>query len=160
MAISAYLKQLREKIGNDLLLIPSAGGVIFDDAGSVLLHRSRDDGNWYVPGGAIDPGEQPADAVVRELREETGLIVAPIRIAAVTTSPQFSYPNGHRVQYVSTIFLCRAVGGTLGVGDDESLELRYFALDELPDLRHDHRRWIEAARSSQMQPFFFPPQLP
>jgi 8-oxo-dGTP diphosphatase len=160
MAISPYLKHLRDKIGNDLLLIPSAGGVIFDDTARVLLQRAKDDGNWYVPGGAIDPGEQPATAIVREMREETGLIVEPVRIVAVTTSPQFSYPNGHRVQYVGTIFLCRAVGGTLGVGDDESLELRYFSIDELPELRHDHRRWIEAARGEDRAPFFFPPTLP
>ena len=159
MPISAYLKSLRDKIGNDLLLIPSAGGVIFDDTGSVLLQRAKDDGNWYVPGGAIDPGEQPADAIVREIREETGLLVEPVRIVAVTTSPQFSYPNGHRVQYVGTIFLCRAIGGTVGVGDDESLELRYFAPGNLPPLRHDHEKWIAAAKSPDSTPFFFRPHL-
>src|SRR4051812_14736140 len=127
MAISPYIKQLREKIGNDLLLMPSVGAIIFNDRGEILLQRSSDDGKWYTPGGAIDPHEQPADAVVREVEEETGLIVKPVRIISVETSPIVTYPNGHQVQYVGTSFLCEVLGGTLQVNDDESLELKFFA---------------------------------
>lgn len=154
MGISSYIKQLRTKIGNDLLLLPSVGAIIFNDRGEVLLQRSSDDGKWYTVGGAIDPHEQPADAVVREVEEETGLIVKPVRIISVETSPAFSYPNGHQVQYVGTTFLCEVVGGKLQVNDDESLELRYFPKDQLPELRPDQRRRIEYALLNQPQAFF------
>src|SRR4051812_42054560 len=63
MPISDYIHNLRTKIGNDLLLLPSVGAVILNDERHVLLQRSTDDGKWYVPGGAIDPGEEPADAI-------------------------------------------------------------------------------------------------
>ena len=53
-----------------------------NERGDVLLHQSADDGNWYLIGGGMDPGEQPADAVVREVLEETGLEVIPERSSA------------------------------------------------------------------------------
>jgi 8-oxo-dGTP diphosphatase len=145
MGISPYVRAIRQKIGNDFLLLPSVGAVIFDDHRRVLLQQAADDGKWYVPGGAIDPGEEPADAVAREMLEETGLVVEPRRLINVVTAPIVIYPNGHEVQYVTTTFLCDVTGGTLRVADDESLEIRYFALDALPDLRLDHRARIDQA---------------
>ena len=160
MGISSYLAGLRARSGNDLLMIPSVGAVILNDEGKVLLQRSADDGKWYAPGGAIDPDEQPADAIVREIREETNLIVEPVRVLAVGTSPQFSYPNGHHVQYVGIIFLCRVTGGKLTVADDESLELRYFDPAALPELRADHRAWIEQALGGSPEARFLPAGSP
>jgi 8-oxo-dGTP diphosphatase len=145
MPISDYLRKLREKIGHDFVMIPGVTALIFNDRGEVLLHRAATDGNWYTIGGAIDPGEDPADAAVREVREETGLHVVPERIVGVYRDPVTVYPNGDRVEYFSTCFVCRVVGGTLAPGDDESLELRYFPPTELPKLPPTHRRRIEQA---------------
>jgi 8-oxo-dGTP pyrophosphatase MutT (NUDIX family) len=156
MGISPYIATLREKVGNDLLLLPSVGAVIFDDQRRVLLQRARDDGKWYVPGGAMEPGEEPADAVVREMLEETGLIVEPRRIIGVYGSPLITYPNGHRVQYVGAVFLCSVVGGELKVSDDESLELRYFDPSQLPELRADHRERIMHALAERPEAYFAP----
>ncbi|MFU8805204.1 MAG: NUDIX domain-containing protein [Bradymonadaceae bacterium] len=79
MGMSDYYKRLREKIGHDLLMMPSVAAVIHDDQGQVLLMRQRDGGEWSLPAGAIEPGETPARAVVREVAEETGLCVSPAR---------------------------------------------------------------------------------
>jgi len=138
MGISDHIAGLRRKVGNDLLLLPSVGAVIFDDDRRVLLQQASDDGQWYVPGGAVDPGEEPADAIVREMLEETGLRVEPVRVLGVAKSPDITYPNGHQVQYVAITFLCRIVGGTLKISDDESLALRFFDTRELPPLREEH----------------------
>lgn len=73
MAISEYVANLRKHVGTDLLMLPSASAVVVDDAGRVLLGRRADTGKWSLPMGAIDPGEQPADAAVREVYEETGV---------------------------------------------------------------------------------------
>ncbi|MEU5950370.1 NUDIX domain-containing protein [Micromonospora sp. NPDC047465] len=73
MAISQYVAGLRKLVGKDLLILPSACAVVVDDSGRVLLGRRVDTGRWSLPAGAIDPGEQPADAVVREVYEETGV---------------------------------------------------------------------------------------
>src|SRR5438105_15883534 len=104
MGTSSYIQALRKKIGHDLLLLPAVSAIIFNDRGEVLLHQSSDDGRWYLIGGAMDPGENPADACVREVREETGLIVVPDRLVGVYTSPTVVYPNGDRVTYVGIAF--------------------------------------------------------
>jgi len=145
MPISDYLKNLRQKIGHDLVMMPAVTALIFNERGEVLLQRASSDGNWYTVGGAIDPGEDHAQAAVREVLEETGLHVVPERIVGVYRDPVTVYPNGDRVEYFSTCFVCRVVGGTLAPGDDESLELRYFPLSDLPKLPPTHRRRIEQA---------------
>ncbi|MEM6313154.1 MAG: NUDIX domain-containing protein, partial [Planctomycetota bacterium] len=128
MPVSPYIKQLRQHIGHDLLMLPGACAIIVDD-GRVLLQRRADTGEWGTVGGAVDPGETPAEAAVREAREETGLHVAIDRLAGVYTSPEIVYPNHDRCIYVITSFRCRVIGGELEAIDGESVELRWFGPD-------------------------------
>jgi len=81
--ISDYMRCLREKVGPDLLLAPSVTIITFDDQGRILLARHADTGVWVAPGGSVDPHESPADAAVREMWEETGLLVEPTKILGV-----------------------------------------------------------------------------
>jgi 8-oxo-dGTP pyrophosphatase MutT (NUDIX family) len=145
MGVPEYVRSLRSRIGHDLLLLPGVCGLVFDDAGRILLDRRSDTGRWSVIGGMPDPGEEPADAVIREVFEETGVHVVPERITGVYNTPHITLPNGDQVQYVITAFRCRPVSGTAHVHDDESLEVKYFAVDQLPELREDHRLRIEHA---------------
>ena len=154
MGISDYIRGVREKIGNDLLLLPAISAIIIDADQRVLLHRSSDDGNWYTIGGAIDPGEEPGDACLREVREETGLEVEIERLVGVHASPVVVYPNGHQTRYIGITFRCRPIGGTLGINDDESIELRYFERDQLPDLRPDQRLRVEHAFDVDRRPYY------
>jgi 8-oxo-dGTP pyrophosphatase MutT (NUDIX family) len=145
MPISEFLRELRRKVGHDPLLLPAVTAVILDGDGRVLLMRSRDDGKWYLPGGATDPGEQPADAIVREVLEETGLIVEPTRIVGVYADEVSCYANGDKVWYVSTIFACDVISGTPRVNDDEALDVRYFPTGALPAIYAAHRHRIADA---------------
>lgn len=154
MPISAYLRNLREKIGTAPVMMPAVSAIILNDANQVLLHRSSDDGKWYVIGGAIDPGEDPAHAAVREAFEETGLIVRPERLLGVYCDPLVVYANGDQVYYTAAAFSCRPVGGTLKVGDEESLEVRYFDAGALPPLLPTHRLRIEQALSDQSRAYY------
>ncbi|MEP6666181.1 MAG: NUDIX domain-containing protein [Nocardioidaceae bacterium] len=133
MPISDYLAQLRTKVGHDLLMIPCACGVVRDEDGRILLQRRSDNGLWSVPGGALDPDEQPAQACVREVYEETGLVVRPVMVLGVETHPITSYPNGDVAQAIVTVFACVIQGGRLESLDGESVELRFFAPEEIPD---------------------------
>ncbi|MBK9124627.1 MAG: NUDIX hydrolase [Chloroflexi bacterium] len=135
MPIPEYVRTMRARIGHDLLVMVGAAAVIRNDAGEVLLQLRRDNGRWGLPGGAVDPGEDPAAAVIREVLEETGLVVVPERIVGVYGGPEliFRYPNGDEIALTSITFACRVSGGALGIGDDESLDLRWFAPDALPD---------------------------
>ena len=136
MGMSPYLKKLRSHIGSDLVMMPSVAAIIRNEAGQILFLVRADNGLWDLPAGAIDPGETPAQAVVREVREETGLIVEPTAIAGVFGGEAFRllYGNGDIVEYTVTVFECRVVGGTLGALDDETAELHFIDVAKRPKL--------------------------
>jgi ADP-ribose pyrophosphatase YjhB (NUDIX family) len=115
MPISPYVRELRDRVGTTRLLLPSVSAHIFDPAGRLLLVKQREGRVWSTPGGVIEPDELPADAIVRETWEETGLIVSPQRLLAVYGGPEFvvQYPNGDEVQYVIAAFGCQVTGGAL-----------------------------------------------
>jgi 8-oxo-dGTP diphosphatase len=133
MAVSPYITRLRAHIGTDLLLLPGVSAVVRDHTGRLLLARRSDNGRWSLPAGLIDPGEQPADAVLREVYEETGVHVAIDAVGGVATHPVV-YPNGDTCEYLNVWFRCHAVGGTARVNDDESTEVAWYAPDHLPEL--------------------------
>jgi ADP-ribose pyrophosphatase YjhB (NUDIX family) len=133
MPISEYIRKLRERIGHGLVQMPCASAVIRDQ-GRILLLRRSDNGKWALPGGAIDPGEHPAQALVREVREETGLHVRPTRVLGVVGAARHTYPNGDQVEVIVTVFACDVVGGALECCDGEAVELRYFDPGALPEL--------------------------
>jgi 8-oxo-dGTP diphosphatase len=160
MAIPHYVTRLREKIGHDLLLLPGVCALVFNDAGEILLHRRSDTGRWAVIGGVAEPGEELADALVREVFEETGVHAVPQRITGVYTTPKITCLNGDLVQYVITAFACRMTGGEPRVDEDESLEVRFFSLDALPPLSEQHRLRITHAMSNDPAAYFKPPTAP
>ena len=94
--MSPYVARLRSAVGASRLLLPSATAIIFDDENRILLVRQREGNVWTTPGGAIEPDEAPADAVVRETWEETRLFVRPTRLLGVFGGAQFvvRYQNG------------------------------------------------------------------
>jgi 8-oxo-dGTP diphosphatase len=158
MPISSYIAELRAKIGQALLLLPAAAAIIQDDAGRVLLIRRGDGRGWSLPGGMMEPGERIAEAVVREVWEETGLEVEPVRLVGVYSDPahtHITFPNGDEVHFVSSTFACRVVGGRLRPDGDESLEVAYFAPEALPvGVIGDHERRIRDALAGREAAFF------
>ncbi|KGM12072.1 NUDIX hydrolase [Cellulomonas carbonis] len=133
MPIPEFVLRLRERVGTDVLWLPGTSAVVVDDEARILLGRRADNGRWAVPSGILEPGEEPAVAVVREVREETGIDVEVLALTAVSTTGLVEYPNGDRAHYLDTCFWCRPVGGTLAIGDDESTDLGWFAQDALPE---------------------------
>lgn len=136
MGMSDYYKKLREQIGNERLFIPSVAGVIRNDLGQILLQNKGNGENWSLPAGAIEPGEAPAQALVREIWEETGLHIVPAKLLGVFSGENFryEYPNGHQVEYNIFLFECVIQGGDLTPMDDESFEVQYFHPRNMPEL--------------------------
>jgi ADP-ribose pyrophosphatase YjhB (NUDIX family) len=132
MPISPHIRALRAYVGTMRLLLPSVSAHIFDDRDRLLLVQQTDSGEWSTPGGALEPDERPADAVAREVWEETGLVVIPDRLLGVYGGPEFvvNYPNGDEVQYAIMAFGCRVAGGELRPDGDETNAVRYFSAAE------------------------------
>jgi ADP-ribose pyrophosphatase YjhB (NUDIX family) len=129
MGIPDFLVELRRKVGNDLLLMPGVSAIVINDQDELLVMRRSDNGRWAIPAGILEPGEHPAAAVVREVYEETGMVVRPVAIAAVFGRLRASYPNGDESEYLTTTFRCEIVSGTPQPMDDESLEAAFRPLD-------------------------------
>lgn len=127
MTRSGYVAELRSSIGSRLLLLPSVTICLFDARHRLLLARHVDGGRWSTPGGAIEPGETPAEAAVREAREELGVEVRPRALIGVFGGAAYevTYPNGDRVAYVTTAFECEQVAGTLEPDQRELSELTH-----------------------------------
>jgi 8-oxo-dGTP pyrophosphatase MutT (NUDIX family) len=105
MPMSDYVRGLREKIGHDFLLVPSAHVAIRDQLGRVLLVQHVE-GRWQIPGGAIEPLEDPRDAAARECHEEMGVVVAVGDVIGVFGGDayQTTYANGDRLGFVPILF--------------------------------------------------------
>ena len=129
MPISEYLRKLRRHVGTALVMMPAVTAVIHNEQGKILAVYSSD-GFWGTPGGALDPGESSADAIVREVREELGVEVVPKRILAVYSIP-LTYPNGDQVAYTAVAFRCEIVAGDLVAMDGEILEWEWLTPAEI-----------------------------
>ena len=114
---------------------------MMDEQGYVLLCHRADSDFWGQPGGGMEPGETPWQAVVREVCEETGLHCAVERLTGV-----YSWPTEGEL---SLSFLCRTVGGVLA-GSDETPQVAYFSLDRLPpNLFAEHAERIRDALADE-----------
>lgn len=102
-------------LGEDF--VPCVGGLAYDDSGRLLLVRRANEpgrGLWSLPGGRVEPGEDDAAALVREMAEETGLLVQPGDLVGRVRRGSFEIAD----------YRCRVVGGTLLAGDD-ALDVRW-----------------------------------
>lgn len=107
----------------------TVGGIIQNEKGEILLlkHVFRVGSGWGIPGGFVSKGEQPADALVRELEEETGLKIENVRLAYVHTLEKLSH--------IEIIFLANARGEAKALSM-EITQAGWFSMDALPDELH------------------------
>lgn len=122
-------------------------GVVFSrDSQEVLLIQRRDVDIWVLPGGGIDPGEPPSDAITREILEESGLETEIIRLIG-------EYTPVNRLAKHTYLYECKALKGTLSTGE-ETLSVRFFPLNALPaNLFHIHKIFLNDALKNYDQPF-------
>jgi 8-oxo-dGTP diphosphatase len=111
------------------------GAIIIEEDRVLLVKRTQPplQAQWSIPGGALEIGELVRDAVVREAREETGLIVEPGVLLGVYDRVVRDAQQRVQYHYVLIDFLCRRVGGELAAADDAA-EVRWFTREQLPAL--------------------------
>ena len=120
----------------------TAGAIIFNQAGEILVlkHRFRAGSGWGLPGGFLERGEQPIDALRRELHEELGLEIEDVEI--------FAARSFRKPKQVEILFRGRA-DGPVTTRTMEVERAEWFSLDALPEgLPRDQRRLVEQAAKS------------
>jgi 8-oxo-dGTP diphosphatase len=123
---------IRACIGHAPYIGVGSVGIVTDDQGRILVGHRTDDGTWSYPGGYANLGENAAYTVVREIQEETGLTVEPIRLMGIFSSREaWVYPNGDSTQSVVSIFRCRLVGGTERADLVETSQLAWLSPEEI-----------------------------
>jgi 8-oxo-dGTP pyrophosphatase MutT (NUDIX family) len=131
--------------------------ILFSEGGTkVLLTRRRDNGQWCLPGGIIDPGETVAEACEREVREETGLQVRVQRLIGVYSDPDqlVIYPDGNKAHIIVLCFEVEWLSGEPALSA-ETLGVDYFNVAEAirMDLFHGHAQHLNDALARQEAAF-------
>jgi len=129
------LGHITPKIGTD--------AAIFNEEGQILLMERVDGTGWCLPCGWLEPNEKPAEGIVREVKEETGLDVIPQRLVGVFTRlPEMGY-GPHTM--VAIVHLCQITGGELTLSH-EGLGLRYWEIESVPKWHANHKDYAEISR--------------
>ncbi|MGV2964836.1 NUDIX domain-containing protein [Paenibacillus sp. FSL L8-0435] len=155
MGMSDYYKNLREKIGNELIFMPGVAGIIRNEQGEILFGRKHNESTWGLIAGAIELGETPAQAMAREALEETGLVVEPEKIIGVYggEARRFTYSNGHQVEYLTIVFECRIKSGQLTPDNEEMKDLQFFSEDQLPAMANQYPDYIFSSNQEERAHF-------
>lgn len=145
-----------DRVGKFGQIRAGCSAVIRDEQGRILLTKRSDNGRWCLPGGHIDPGESVAEATVREVLEETGLVIRLGRLIGVYSSPNYlvEYKDGNKAQFVSTCLAGEIIGGEMGLSN-ETLDVGFFEPSELVgmDIMETHLIRIEDALKGQEAAF-------
>jgi len=143
--LEAPAEEIRARFLNELgYITPKVGAdaAIFDESGRILLMERADGSGWCLPCGWIEPNEKPVKAVVREVREETGLEVEVKQLVGLFTRMP-GVKNGPHTM-IAVVHLCNVVGGELTLSHEGSA-LRYWPIDEVQNWHATQERYARAA---------------
>lgn len=173
MGTPPFITELRESIGHAPLWLPGVTAVVVRDVPAdapvfatpdVLLVKRADDGRWTPVCGIIEPGEEVSAAAVREVAEETGLEVEVDALIGTGAVGPVTYPNGDECSFMDTTVRCVVTGDTPEtteprVNDEESTEVGWFPMTQLPQMDARFRLVIADAVAQLKHPAGFRPRL-
>lgn len=137
-------------------IVPSVTAAVRDEAGRILLIHKIDNDYWALPGGAMDVGESVADAAVREVQEETGVLVELIGLVGIYTDPGhvMAYDDGEVRQEFSVCFHARPISGEPRQDNTETKAARWVDPSDVPGLsiHPSMRRCIDDAIAARSDP--------
>ncbi|WP_456278802.1 NUDIX hydrolase [Bacillus sp. AK128] len=150
-----YIQHLRSMVGTEKVIMVVAGAFVFDKENRVLMQKRSDNGQWGFPGGFMDLGESILDTARREVYEETGLNIEEPKLFGIYSGHQYdkTFSNGDQVSLVQILFICNRYSGNLVENNEESIQNKFFPLEELPvNIFNEHKIFITDLLSRKPQP--------
>lgn len=131
-----YIMNLRKYVGHEPLIGVGATTLVFNDKNELLLNLRTDTNNWGIPGGSMELNETIEETAIRELKEEAGISADKLELVSVLSGKDyyFEYPNGDKMCTVIILFKVLNYTGNIKVSDNESKQLKFFALNDLPNM--------------------------
>lgn len=144
-----YIMNLREKIGHSPLIGVGATTLVFNNKNELLLNLRSDTNTWGIPGGSKELNETLEECAIRELKEETNINVNDLELITVLSGKEyyFKYPNEDELDCVIALYKVSNYEGKLNINDKESKELKFFSLDNLPELESRAKAIIDKIKN-------------
>lgn len=114
--------------------------VFSEDKEEVLLVKRRDVPVWTLPGGGVEKGEHPEEAILREIKEETGLTISIVKEVG-------EYSPINRLSCFTHLYECKSIGGDLSLSL-ETADVKFFNLKDLPLMPPPYEEWIGDAKKN------------
>ena len=127
---------LRKYVGHEPLIGLGATTLVFNDKKELLLNLRTDTNTWGIPGGSMELYETIEETAIRELKEEAGISADELELVTILSGKEyyFEYPNGDKMCTVIVLFKVLNYTGDIKVTDNESKQLKFFSLDNLPSM--------------------------
>ena len=139
---SGYVTEWMREVGHGVAGYQTpkvaVGAAVTNDRGELLLIQRADSGFWLYPTGWCDVGYSAPEVVVKEVLEETGIEVEPVRLIGVLDGMRL---GASRIPLYSLLFFCRAIGGSLNIHPLECTDAGWFSRDNLPSPIIGAERW-------------------
>ena len=144
-----YIMNLREKVGHSPLIGVGATTLVFNNKNELLLNLRSDTNTWGIPGGSKELNETLEECAIRELKEETNINVNDLELITVLSGKEyyFKYRNEDELDCVIALYKVSNYEGELNINDGESKELKFFSLDNLPELESRAKTIIDKIKS-------------
>ena len=144
-----YIMNLREIVGHSPLIGVGATTLVFNNKNELLLNLRSDTNTWGIPGGSKELNETLEQCAIRELKEETNINVNDLKLITVLSGKEyyFKYPNEDELDCVIALYKVSNYEGELNINDKESKELKFFSLDNLPELESRAKAIIDKIKS-------------
>ncbi|MDQ6727601.1 MAG: NUDIX hydrolase N-terminal domain-containing protein [Actinomycetota bacterium] len=159
--VEEWLRQVGSGVAGYVTPKVAVGAVVGNEHGEILLVQRADTGVWLYPTGWADIGYSASEVAVKEVLEETGMQVDPVRLIAVLDGLRLGFTS---VPLYSLVFHCRLLGGDLRGHPLECSDVGWFAEDNLPAPLAGATRWsvpaFRAIRGETVDVVFDPPRHP
>ncbi|MCF7793661.1 MAG: NUDIX hydrolase [Candidatus Cloacimonetes bacterium] len=131
-----YMMELRQKVGKMPLIMVGSTVIIKNKQGEILLQKRADTGLWSTIGGAMEIGESFEETAIREVEEETSLKIKNLELKGILAGKDMyhTYPNGDEINLATAVYEVTDWAGIPKVNDHESLDFKFFELNDLPEM--------------------------